>query len=341
MSTPTERRPIYYAFGNHMHWADIEWLWGYHVLPDSIDDMLRVCAETGAHGHINFDGIAYEKLAGEAPRALDRLRTAIAAGTIEVVGGSYGQPYGLFHGGESNVRQLLYGVRTVERLLDIRPRLFWEEEFYFFPQLPQLLVAAGYTAAALFFKETWHTPFVPKEETPVIQWQGMDGSRLPALSRNTLNVRQWPEEFRRLRARLEGHPWLERLPVPLVLQWLELMPSRDWMCRSDVILPEIRALIDDPRYEVRFTPLSPYMREATQDAPVRRYTLDDVFHGMSIGKNGDLFRRLSRQVEGTLLSAESLSAVLGIFGRPYASWDLYPVWEMEEASARAALRTTP
>ena len=245
MSTPTERRPIYYAFGNHMHWADIEWLWGYHVLPDSIDDMFRVYAETGAHGHINFDGIAYEKLAGEAPRALDRLRTAIAAGTIEVVGGSYGQPYGLFHGGESNVRQLLYGVRAVERLLDIRPRLFWEEEFYFFPQLPQLLVAAGYTAAALFFKETWHTPFVPKEETPVIQWQGMDGSRLPALSRNTLNVRQWPEEFRRLRARLEGHPWLERLPVPLVPQWLELMPSRDWMCRSDVILPEIHALIDN------------------------------------------------------------------------------------------------
>ena len=34
-------------------------------------------------------------------------------GQIEVVGASYGQPYGLFHGGESNVRQRVYGVRAV------------------------------------------------------------------------------------------------------------------------------------------------------------------------------------------------------------------------------------
>ena len=65
---------------------------------------------------------------------------------------------------------------------------------------------------------------------------------------------------------------------------------------------------------------------ADAPAPVRKYTLDDVFHGMSIGKNGDLFRRLSRQAEGTAAQLpKSLSAVLGLFGRPYASWDVYPV----------------
>ena len=149
-----------------MHWVDMEWLWGYHVLPGSVRDMLHFCAATGAKGNVNFDGIGYEKLAVEAPDALAELRAAVAAGTIEVVGASYGQPYGLFHGGESNVRQRIYGVRTVLRLLGTRPRTFWEEEFDFFPQLPQLLAGVGMRYASLYFQWTWHTPEVPVGADP-------------------------------------------------------------------------------------------------------------------------------------------------------------------------------
>ena len=96
--------PLYYTFGNHMHWVDMQWLWGYHVLPGSIRDMLHFCRETGAKGNVNFDGIGYEKLAAEDPEALAELREAVQNGIIEPVGCSYGQPYGLFHGGESNIR---------------------------------------------------------------------------------------------------------------------------------------------------------------------------------------------------------------------------------------------
>src|SRR3954471_24006268 len=86
---PTERHLLYYTFGNHMHWVDMEWLWGYQVLPDSVHDMLHLCTETGARGNINFDAIGYEKMAVEAPAALAELRAAIAEGQIEVVGASY------------------------------------------------------------------------------------------------------------------------------------------------------------------------------------------------------------------------------------------------------------
>ncbi|MCS7065286.1 MAG: hypothetical protein NZL85_03305 [Fimbriimonadales bacterium] len=85
------RTPLYYTFGNHMHWVDMEWLWGYGVLPDSVRDMLRFCRETGAKGNINFDAVGYERMAAEAPDALTELREAIACGQIEVVGASYGQ----------------------------------------------------------------------------------------------------------------------------------------------------------------------------------------------------------------------------------------------------------
>ena len=109
------RTPLYYTFGNHMHWVDMQWLWGYEVLPGCVDDMLRLIDQTGAKGNVNFDGVGYEKMAAECPGALAKLRSAIERGVVEPVGCSYGQPYGLFHGGESNVRQLTFGARTARR----------------------------------------------------------------------------------------------------------------------------------------------------------------------------------------------------------------------------------
>ncbi len=321
------RLPLYYTFGNHMHWVDMQWLWGYSVLPDSVRDMIRFCEETGAKGNINFEGIGYEKMAAEAPEALAELRAAVARGQIEVVGASYGQPYGLFHGGESNVRQRIYGVRAVMRLLGARPRTFWEEEFDFFPQLPQMLRGVGFRCASLFFQWTWHTPELPRETLPAIEWEGINGSRLLAAPRSALNLHQWPEDF----AGLLESPLLREMPTPGIVQWLELMPSPDWMCRSELLLPQLKALMADERFELRFVTLSEYLELARAHAQPRRYTLDDVFHGMSLGKNGDLFRRFSRRAEESLLAAEAVSALAGLFGRPYPHWDVYPTWELEEA----------
>lgn len=327
MTDPAARFPLYYTFGNHMHWVDMEWLWGYSTLPGSARDMLAYIRQSGARGQINFDGIGYEKLAVQAPEVIAELRTAVEAGQVEISGASYGQPYGLFHGGESNVRQRVYGARTVRRLFGVWPRTFWEEEFDFFPQLPQILAGTGFEYASLFFQWTWHTPVLPLEEAPAIWWEGLDGSRLLTSPRGRLNLHQWPEEF----AGLLADPALPERGLQCLVQWLELMPSADWMCRSELILPQIQSLAEDPRIELRHVTLPEFLELARSQAVPRRYTLDDVFHGTSIGKNGDLFRRLSRRGENLLLDAEALSAFVGLFGRPYPSWDVYPTWELEEA----------
>ena len=321
------RSVLYYTFGNHMHWVDMEWLWGYEVLPGSVHDMLSLCHQANVKGNVNFDAVGYERLASEAPSILDLLRRAVHDGQVEIVGGSYAQPYGLFHGGESNIRQLTYGVRTIQRLLGIRPRTFWEEEFYFFPQLPQLLRGHGYDFASLFFQWTWHTPSIPHEILPAVWWEGHDGSQILTATRNGLNLHQWPEDFEELL----NNPLLTQMPCPGIVQWLELMPSPDWMCRAEVILPPLLRLMDQSHLEIRGVTLSEYLELARTYAEVRHYTLDDVFHGTSLGKNADRLRRLSRESEQTLLTAESLCALASLFGRPYASWDVYPVWELEEA----------
>ncbi|MBK7405187.1 MAG: hypothetical protein IPJ41_11285 [Phycisphaerales bacterium] len=331
-----ERRPLYYTFGNHMHWVDMQWLWGYDVLPGCVADMLHLCRETGAKGCVNFDGIGYEKMAAECPETLADLRAAVQAGAIEPVGCSYGQPYGLFQPGESNVRQFTYGVRSVRRLLGVRPKTFWEEEFYFFPQLPQVLSSCGFTGANLFFQWTWHTPEIPKEHASLILWEGVDGTRLPTLPRNDLNVHQWPEDFDGL---LELG-LINELSSPVIVQWLELMPSKDWMCRSEVLLPRLKELFGDPRFDLRTGTCADLIAELaaidTVDGPmagppVRAYSMDQVWHGMLLGKNADRHPRTSRDVERLVLSAEVLASVAGLLGRPYPSWDVYPTWELDEA----------
>jgi len=322
------KKPLYYTFGNHKHWVDFHWLWGYEVLPASIRDMLALIDETGARGNVNFDAVGYEKLAAEDPEVLDELRAAVREGKVEIVGASYAQPYGLFQGGESNVRQRVYGVRTVLRLFGVRPRSFWEEEFDFFPQLPQVLRGCGFTGASLFFQWTWHTPTVPEERLALVQWEGLDGTRLPATPKNELCLHQWPEDFD---GRLDSE-LVRELDTPAIVQWVELLPSPDWMCRSEVLLPRLKELFADERFELRPATLSELIEALDRgDAPVRRYTLDDVFHGMSLGKNGDYMPRFSKACEEQILAAESISALAGLFGRPYASWDVYPTWELEEA----------
>ncbi|MHC5004860.1 MAG: glycosyl hydrolase-related protein, partial [Planctomycetota bacterium] len=141
---------------------------------------------------------------------------------------------------------------------------------------------------------------------------------------------QWPEDFEPLLA----SPLLRELPRPAIVQWLELMPSRDWMCRSELLLPRLRELQGRDEIELRPATMSQLvaaLREDDEPPPPRAYGMDDVWHGMTLGKNGDRHPRLSRRAATRALAAESRAALAGLFGRPYAQWDVYPAWELDEA----------
>jgi alpha-mannosidase len=121
------------------------------------------------------------------------------------------------------------------------------------------------------------------------------------------------------------------MPARGIQQWLELLPSPDWMCRSELMLPPLRTLLSLTTCQVHFATLSEFLEDGRGYAVPRRYTLDDVSHGVSLGKNGDELRHASQAGERLLLAAESLAAVARLCGRPYASWDVYPLWKLEES----------
>lgn len=325
-----DKKPLHYTFGNHMHWVDLQWSRGGLVLPQSTRDMLALCASTGAKGNVDFDGLGYERLAAEAPEVFEALRAAIRAGTIEVVGASFGQPCGLFHGGESNVRQLIHGTRVVRRLFGVWPTAFGSEAFAFFPQLPQLLAGAGVECATLFFPWTRQTPHMPDENTDLILWEGLDGTRLPALPNHAMCVAPWAGDL----ARALDSSMARDGDALSIVHWLELTPFPDGLCRSELVLPELAKMFADPRFELNPCTMTELVRKLVAlraDPPVRRYALDETWHGMTLGKNGDYMPRYSRSAEEQLLAAESVSALAGLFGRPYPTSGVYPTWELEEA----------
>ncbi|MER3473764.1 MAG: hypothetical protein C4335_06960 [Armatimonadota bacterium] len=209
----------------------------------------------------------------------------------------------------------------------MRPVTWWEEEFDLFPQLPQILRGCGFQYGCLFFQWTWHTPHIPIEKVSRARWRGLDGSEILVDPKTDPCLHQWPEDFEQgLR-----HEAVEQMEHPLIIQWLELLPTPDWMCRAELIAPRMREIAGQPEFDIHWVTLSEFLARAKGDEPVLEYTLDDVFHGMSIGKNGDLVRYLSRQAENQLLSAESFALVSGMLGRPYAQWDVYPEWELRQA----------
>jgi len=316
-----EKRRWIFTFANHMHWIDMEWMWGEGTLANSLRDMFCLIDETGARGALNFDAIGYEYLVLNEPDLMRETRERLKSGQIELVSGSYTQPYGHLCGEESNIRQLLQGIRSCEKTLCVVPLFWWEEEFSFFPQMPQILNQFGYNGASLFFQETWHTPYIPLERSPVIQWKGPDGSSIKTLSRTKTCIHQWPEDLQRL---LEEEKSEERV----VVQWLELMDSKKWMCRSELIAPELKEL-SRKGWNLDFRLPTTIIEEARPEI-TRDYGLYDFYQGISLGKNGDVLRSDTRKCEYEILDGQTLAVTHLIVGRDYPQWSEYPDWEFRE-----------
>ncbi|MBM3990692.1 MAG: hypothetical protein FJ298_06750 [Planctomycetes bacterium] len=323
-------QPLLYTFGNHAHWCGHEWTRGLDQFAASVRDMLSLSSELRIRGNFDCDAAGIERLAADRPEVLSDLRAAVQTGAIELVGTTYGQPIGLFHGGESNVRQHVLGMRAVRRLLGVWPRARWSEELDCFPQLPQILALVGVRCASLSYQWTRNSPELPEEAAPIVWWEGLDGTRLPTLPRTEFALSQWLEELGpQLATRLS------RASAPLVLrQWLELQPQTGGLCTARELIEPLRALLGDPRFESRSATVSElveHVRALHTEMPLRHYTLDDAWHGTTTAKNGDYVLRYSRTAEEQLLAAESLCSLAGLFGRPYAGLRVYPHWELEDA----------
>ncbi len=309
------------TLGNHWSFTGIGWQAGIESCAQSISDSLAMTEyDPRIKTCLNLDPPAYELVTEHFPDIAARLRTAWQNGLVEIIGGSYGQPMGSMISGESTVRQLVMGQRSVANILGKPVETFLEEEEFSHPQIPQLLSQAGYRFASLAQCDTWGKHGSPVMDLNLVNWRGVDGTTILATPVNGLVFHPpvvtvdidwlWSKAGR---AKLSE---LGKLGMPLVIKWTEFgwEPLRGKaMNKFD---PEkFREL--SKRFRVRYTTLTEYLDghagEAKQTAELR---MDDFQKLLPWGVGGDQIRIFGRKVEALLLAAERFDAIAELLDLP-------------------------
>jgi hypothetical protein len=121
-----------------------------------------------------------ERLAKEQPERLAKLRQRLESESAEVCGGSYLEREDTLLPLESQIGNLVKGVRVHRELLGRDVRVFARRRFGFHPQLPLLLQNAGISRALLV---AFDEGVLPSHRSPVISWPSADGKSIEAFTR--------------------------------------------------------------------------------------------------------------------------------------------------------------
>jgi hypothetical protein len=312
------------ALCNHWSYTGIGWQLGIESCVLSAIDAMGM-ADLAPHVKtcIEWDALAYEFMAEKFPEVADQLKRYLAAGKIELIGGTYGQPLGTMFSGESNIRQIVLGRNTILKALDYEMVTFLDEEEFSHPQIPQIVLGAGYRYASLSQVDTWGKAGVPHLEVNSFEWQGMDGSKVLSTPRNGLfgyspdaKTLASSEDFKRLRA----------LGKPLIFTWEEF----GWDHPESPVY-----LATSKKYEkvaeespVEFVTLKEYLDKYGKSAGKAVYFNMDAWNKLlTWGLGGDQLRIMDRKVEATLLAAERFDAIAFSLGAPNQSAALEGAWK--------------
>ncbi|KAL8898042.1 MAG: hypothetical protein Q9192_002274 [Flavoplaca navasiana] len=174
----SDKEPHVYAIG-HCH-IDTTWLWPWaetkRKIARSWSNQCDLMDRYPEHRFTCSQAQQYKWLEKLYPTLYDRVKSKVKEGTFQPIGGSWVEHDTNLPGGESLVRQFLYGQRYFESRFGERCKTFWlPDTFGYSSQLPQLCRLAG---MGRFFtqKLSWnnintfpHTTFI---------WVALDGSQV-------------------------------------------------------------------------------------------------------------------------------------------------------------------
>lgn len=295
------------AVCNHWSYIGIGWQLGIESCVLSVlDGMEMADREPGVKTCINQDARAYEYLAEKFPEVAARLKQYLAAGKVELIGGSYGQPLGTMYSGESNIRQVVVGRETIARALGYEMRTFLEEEEFSHPQMPQIVAGAGFKYASMAQLDTWGRAGMPVLRVPALLWEGLDGTKIPSTARTSaFCLRPEPGALP-----LNGSDFdaMAKLGKPLIFAWEEFgweSPEQPAYLKR----PATYRQIAEAR-PTEFVTLEQYMdRYGQRLKTTRRFRMDEWDKLLSWGLGGDQLRIFDRKVEALLLAAERFDAI--------------------------------
>lgn len=319
-------KDIFY-FIPHTHWEGAVFKTREAYLEVGLPNILRALRLLKAHPGYRFvlDQVCYVKPFLERyPQEEAAFRQFIREGRLAIVGGTDSMLDVNMPGGESFVRQVLYGKGYFRQRLGVDVTVGWQlDTFGHHAQMPQLLRLAGFRSF-WFFRgvSDWS---VPSE----FLWEGIDGSQIPAFwlpqgyAVTYGSPRSLPEFAAFIRGRYD------------LLGPQSRGPGRVGLAGADVCEPEehVPALVEafnrqpDAPFELRLAVPAEFEEAVAQrpDRPVVRGELNPIFQGAYSSRIE--LKQQTREIERLLTTAEKLGVLLRWLGDTADDDILWRAWE--------------
>ena len=177
---PTLQQATFHLTGNSH--IDAAWLWPWtetvDVVRHTFGTALQLMDEYPTYTYTQSALQYNEWMAEKYPDMNAEIKRRIQEGRWEVVGGMWVEPDLNMPSGESQVRQLLIGQRTLQQLYGITTRIGWNpDSFGYNWQLPQIYKKSGmdyFVTQKMAWNETNPLPF------KLFWWESPDGSKVLA-----------------------------------------------------------------------------------------------------------------------------------------------------------------
>jgi alpha-mannosidase len=136
---------------------------------------------------LDIEPISWDALRRTDPSSYAKLKRYLldtAEPRMEMVAGSYAQPFGWVIGGESNIRHLIRGREIIrEHFPGLTVDTYATQEPCWSSSLPQILRSLGYRRAVLKNPGTAWGGYAAGIDCETVLWTGPDGTSIPCVPR--------------------------------------------------------------------------------------------------------------------------------------------------------------
>jgi alpha-mannosidase len=173
-----EMKPSVTAVG-HAH-IDMAWLWRLSHTREkaarTFATVLHLMRQYPEYRFVHSSPQLYLYLKEDYPEIFAAVREKIAGGQWEITGATWIEPDTNLPGGESLVRQFLYGIRTVRHEFGVDMKLLWlPDVFGYSYALPQIIRQCG-VRYLMTTKISWSQ--FNRFPYDTFRWRGLDGTEL-------------------------------------------------------------------------------------------------------------------------------------------------------------------
>jgi alpha-mannosidase len=311
----------------HTHWEGAVFKTREEYLEIGLPNIVKAMRLLKEQPSFRFtlDQVAYVRPFLERYPALEPdFRRFLAEGRLQLAGALDVMPDVNMPGGETFVRQMQYGKGYYRDKLGVDVSTGWQlDTFGHHAQMPQLLAQGG-------FKSFWFVRGVPRQDHPSeFFWEGIDGTKIAAY--------YLPDSY----GIMYGSPNDAAGFARFVKERFNLLepnshgPDRVGLAGVDVSEPEehLAARVEefnrDPEapFAVRLAVPADFEAVISRrtDRPVWKGELNPIFQGTYSSRIE--LKSWMRLTERQLLTAEKLSTIAGLLGRPADLGALMSSWE--------------